>query len=329
MSRKHIVVVGVGSIGERHVRCFLETGRATVSVVDPNAKLRSDVARRYGNLMEFDEVELAIQASPDGAVICTPAHLHLPLALTFASSGISLLIEKPLSTSLEDVPKLIRVLEQKSVNVSVAYVLRNHPALAAMREALRSGRWGKPLQLVANAGQHFPTYRPAYRETYYSERATGGGAIQDALTHVINAGQWLVGPVTRVAADAAHQLLDGVTVEDTVHVLARHGEVLASYSLNQYQSPNESTITVVCTQGTLRFEYHHSRFRSMSAPDGPWQDETVAVERDTLFIRQANQFLDSIAGASPLCSITEAVDSLKTSLAILDAVDAQRWIDVK
>ena len=51
--------------------------------------------------------------------------------------------------------------------------------------------------------------------------------------------------VERVVADAAHQVLEGVTVEDTVHLLARHGSVMASYSLNQHQAPNEITITVV------------------------------------------------------------------------------------
>ena len=54
----------------------------------------------------------------------------------------------------------------------------------------------------------------------------------------------------------AHRVLEGVTVENTVHVLTRHGNVLGSYSLNQYQSPNESTITVICDRGTVRWESH-------------------------------------------------------------------------
>ncbi len=65
----------------------------------------------------------------------------------------------------------------------VAYPYRAHPTLAAMRDAIASGRFGKPLEVVVVAGQHFPTYRPAYRDIYYRDRATGGGAIQDALTH--------------------------------------------------------------------------------------------------------------------------------------------------
>ena len=63
--------------------------------------------------------------------------------------------------------------------------------LAAMREAIHEGRFGRPVQLTLVAGQHFPTYRPTYRDTYYKDRAAGGGAVQDALTHHLNAVEWL------------------------------------------------------------------------------------------------------------------------------------------
>ena len=122
--------------------------------------------------------------------------------------------------------------EQRRATVAVAYVYRSFPALAAMRGALIGGRLGRPVELVAVGGQHFPTYRPAYRQTYYADRATGGGAIQDALTHVLNLGEWLLGPIDRVVADAAHQLLPDVEVEDTVHLLARHGDVPAGEKIS-------------------------------------------------------------------------------------------------
>ncbi|MEZ6074121.1 MAG: hypothetical protein R3C56_00170 [Pirellulaceae bacterium] len=49
---------------------------------------------------------------------------------------------------------------------------------------LRSGEYGRPLEFIVYGGQHFPTYRPAYRDTYYRSHDAGGGAIQDALTHL-------------------------------------------------------------------------------------------------------------------------------------------------
>ncbi len=76
------------------------------------------------------------------------------------------------------------------------------------------------------------------------------------MTHIMNAGQWLVGPMNQLVADAAHQVLEGVEVEDTVHVLARQGGLMASYSLNQHQTPGEINITVVCEKGTCRCELY-------------------------------------------------------------------------
>lgn len=326
-----VLVIGVGSIGERHVRCLQRSGRAEVAICEVNAELRKAVADRYGLGQSYAELGEALQRGYDAAVICTPAHLHVEMATQLAARGIHLLIEKPLSTKLAGVEELDELVQRNKILAAVAYVYRAHPALAAMRQAIRSGRFGRPVQLVTQGGQHFPTYRPAYREIYYTDRATGGGAIQDALTHVINSAQWLIGPIDCVAADAAHQVLAGVQVEDTVHVIARHGPVLASYSLNQYQAPNEGSITVVCEAGTARFEIHQQRWRWMTEPGGQWHDEPAGpLERDDLFVLQSNQFLDVLEGsAEPLCSLQEGIQTLRVNLAILSAVELKQWIHTR
>ncbi len=151
--------------------------------------------------------------------------------------------------------------------------------------------------------------------------------MQDALTHTINLGQWIAGKIDRVVADLAHQVLEGVDVEDTAHVLARHGDLLATYGLNQHQSPNESTIQVVCERGTARFESHLSRWRSMRKPGGEWEDHQFPpMERDTPFINQADAFLDSLEGkASPLCTLEEGIDTLQVNLAILESARHNCW----
>lgn len=325
----HVVVIGVGSIGERHVRCFQGTDRCQVSLVEINPTLRQSVADRYG-VPAFDSLEAALTTQPTAAVIAVPAHLHLPIARQLAEAGVHLLIEKPLSTSLQGVRELSELVNQRQLVCGVAYVYRSHPILGAMRDAIASGRFGQPVELVAVCGQHFPTYRPAYREIYYKDRATGGGAIQDALTHILNAGQWLVGPMTKLVADAEHQLLPGVAVEDTVHILARHGQVQASYALNQHQAPNEVTITVVCERGTVRFEGHENRWRWLQTPGEPWQEERFPpLERDTLFIEQAGYFLDALVGKRPVtCSLDEGAATLRANLAALASCASGQWISL-
>lgn len=328
MKSKSVLVIGAGSIGLRHLRCFRSTGRTHVAFCEVNPTLRSQVAQEHQIDRHYADLEVALAVDHfDAAVIATPANFHVPMAIRLAEANVHMLIEKPLSTSEEGIDALQRTLQGRGLVAAVAYVHRANPVLHAMKEAIASGRFGRPLEVVANSAQHFPTYRPAYRDTYYRDRATGGGAIQDALTHLLNAAEWLVGPIDRLVADAAHQMLEGVTVEDTVHVLARHGDVLGSYSLNQYQAPNELTITVVCERGTVRFEYYKMRWRWMLKPDEPWHDEPhEPLARDTLFVNQANAFLDAVEGKrAPLCTIGEAVRTLRCNLAALKSLTSEKW----
>ena len=94
-----MLVIGTGSIGERHVRCFLNTGRATIGICEIHDKVRDEVAAKYEVCASFSALEDALKTSWDMAVIATPAHTHIPIALKLAKAGINLLIEKPLSTS--------------------------------------------------------------------------------------------------------------------------------------------------------------------------------------------------------------------------------------
>ncbi len=329
MQTKHrVLVIGVGSIGERHVRCFLRTGRAEVGVTEPNPATRDAVAERHPLCGAYASLDEALTSEWDSAVVATPAHTHIGVGRTLAASNIGALIEKPLSVSPDGVEALATEAQARGLPMGVAYIHRAHPALAAMREAVISGRFGRPLHVTVQAGQHFPTHRPAYASTYYRDHASGGGAIQDALTHLINAAEWLVGPVTGLAADAAHQRLPNVTVEDTVNLIARHGDTPASYSLNQHQAPNETHLAVVCEDRTMAYEPTRHRWRWCGQPDAAWSVEpTVFKERDDWFTQQANAWLDVLEGKQrPLCTIAEGAQTLRVNRAALASVrDGRAW----
>ena len=162
--QQHVLIVGVGSIGERHLRCFQATGRARVSFVEINDALRTTIAQRY-DARGFADLDSALAAQVDAAVVATPANQHVDIATKLAAAGLHVLIEKPLDIRVDGVKRLAEVARQRGVLVAVAYVYRCFPALVAMREATLSGRFGRPVELVVVCGQHFPTYRPAYRDT--------------------------------------------------------------------------------------------------------------------------------------------------------------------
>lgn len=326
-----ILIIGAGSIGERHLRCMQATGRAECGICEPADARRAEIADRYKPAGAYGSLDEALGDSWRAAIIAAPAQTHIPIARQVIAAGLDAYIEKPLAVTDEGVDELAAEAEAAGRTIDLAYVYRAHPAIVAMRQALAEGQIGPARQLVAVCGQDFAFYRPGYASTYYADRATGGGAVQDALTHVVNACEWLIGPVTAVAADAAHRGVPGVTVEDTVHVLARHGEVPASYTLNQYQSPNEISITVVGQTGTARMELHNSRFGIHRDPQGAWQwQEYPLADRDDWFTRQENHFCDVLEGkATPLCPLAEARGTLHVNQAILaSALEARPLTEV-
>jgi predicted dehydrogenase len=206
-------------------------------------------------------------------------------------------------------------------------VLHLYPFLVQARDFLRSGELGAVKHVTSTGGQNFPRMRPAhtvhYSQTYYRDRLTGGGAIQDALTHTANWVESVIGPADSVFCDCAHQVLAQVTVEDTVNISARHGDVLVSHALNQFQAPNESTLQFNTAAGSVRIELHRQRWGVFRDGDTDWTwHEAPVPERDAHFIAQANSFLDQIEGQpSRLCTLPAAVQTLRFNLAALASAD--------
>ncbi len=314
-----VLIIGCGSIGERHLRCFQRTGRAEPTACEVNPSVLQRIRDQY-QVAGFASLDDALASTKfDAAVVCTPADTHIPVAIKLIQQGMHVLIEKPLSTSLDQVDALKAAIAASGKFCGVGYTYHFMPGLQKMREALRSGRFGKPLQVVVTAGQHFPTFRPAYREIYYARHEAGGGAIQDLLTHFANAIEWIVGPMTRVYCQAAHQMLEGVTVEDTVCLTANSGDVLVSCSVNQFQPPNESIYQINCEHGSLKYELHEQRWAEWPRGAETWQFHAAPIkERDDIFVAQASAFLDGMTGKpTDLCTVDEAAQTLKVNLANL------------
>jgi len=302
-----------------------------VSGCDSNQSLLSHISEEYDVPVYADLATALATDLFDAAVICTPAQSHLSVARLCLEKNMHLLIEKPLSTTLNATDWLTKAVHNAGVYVAVAYVYHSIPCIVKAKEYLDQQSIGKPLQVTVTAGQHFPDFRPQYRTIYYNDRATGGGAIQDALTHHFNCVEWLIGqPTTRIFCDAAHLALEGVNVEDTVVATARNGKTVVSYALNQFQRPNETIITIHCANGSVKIELHNHRWMVLSERAVNWQihDEPLS-DRDDMFVAQANAFLDGCEGkGSNLCTIEEAIHTLKVNLAAIRSADTGLAVEI-
>jgi predicted dehydrogenase len=315
-----ILIIGGGSIGERHLRCFQGIG-CTVALCESNAARRQEIAERYKVQRTFESVEAAARETWYGVVIATPANLHADHAAALAGSTEAMLIEKPLCTRSEDIGRLRTISQGKLIQV--AYVLRHHPATQHVRALLAEGVIGKPHEVTVVAGQHFPTYRPAYRDIYYKNHATGGGAVQDAATHLFDLVQHLAGPLDWIFCDYAHQELADVEVEDTVHLIGRScgDRVLVSLALNQFMAPNETHLQINGAKGSLAIRFHEARAGMFMRGDAAWTwTEPLVTERDDLFRAQAQNFISAVVKQDHcLCKLDDGVRALAVNLAALES----------
>jgi predicted dehydrogenase len=319
-----ILIVGGGSIGERHLRCFQQIG-CDVALCDTSDVRRQEIAERYHLRRSYAAIDEAVKEPWHGIVICTPAHLHVEHTAALASATSAFMIEKPLCTKVEEVERLRAATADKVVQV--AYVLRHHPAVQRVRSMLADGEIGTLHQVTVVAGQHFPTFRPAYRDIYYARRELGGGAVQDAATHLFDLIQHLAGPLDWIFCDYAHQELPGVEVEDTVHLLGRSGRVLVSLALNQFMAPNETHLQLNGSRGSLAIRLHEHKAGillhgdELLPGDKDWTwTEPLVTERDDLFRAQAESFLAAATGQHPpLCSLDDGARALRINLAALES----------
>ncbi len=318
--KHHILILGAGSIGQRHLQCFMQTGLCQVSICDSNADLVADIGKKHG-VAAYTDLDEALATGVTAVVICTPAQTHIPLGIRCLEAGCHILMEKPLAVTEDRLDELQDKLADSDRVFHMAYVHRNHPCVRRAYSFIQENDLGPLGNILYHGGQHFPTFRPAYREIYYNNHATGGGAIQDCLTHFFDLMQHLAGPITEISCLASHRILPGVEVEDTVTAIARHGDALATYSLNQFQAPNENTIQLNFERGSVLIEIHRQRWAYYLHGKDEWvYEETPLRDRNHLFQLQAETFIRALHGDSTwLGDLASGIHNLKVNRAALES----------
>lgn len=317
-----VLIIGCGSIGERHLRNFQATGRCHVIACDNRPAILAAMAEKHGAATTDDWNAALANPAVTAVVVATPAPTHVPIATNVLQSGRHCLIEKPLALNLDGMAELQAAVAASGKVCRIAYVQHSRPEVRAAKAFLDSGTFGPVRAGTIITGQNFPSFRPAYREIYYNSHAQGGGAIQDAITHMLNLTEWITGPTTSVICDAGHQVLEGVEVEDTVSVITRNraGAIL-TYTLNQFQAPNEACLQFNCAGGSVRIEFHHGRWGRMALGETEWTWETFPpLGRDGPFTIQANDFLDAMEGKPDLlATLDDGIQAVKFNLACFKA----------
>ena len=96
MDKRHILVLGAGSVGKRHLNNFAELG-CILSAMDPREDRLNEASKEVNLEMSFSNLEDALESvhSFDGVVIGSPPKFHVQQCVEFAKKGIPMLLEKP------------------------------------------------------------------------------------------------------------------------------------------------------------------------------------------------------------------------------------------
>ena len=333
---KKILIVGGGGIGERHVRCFLKTGRCVVSVCDTRAQRLNELQERYDidkTYANFNDVDLT---AFDAVVVCVPANLHVAMSRRVLEAGAHLLCEKPLGISMDGVEELIKLAEKSGSVAGVAFVRRHIPHQEELRRIAAEGEIGEVKMITIVGGQHYPKYRPDYKDIYYAKPEMGGGAMIDIMGHYVNYLEWILGEESEVACLYDNLVLDTKDVEDSVLMVLRYRQgPMATVSVNQFQFDDFELVEVAGTKGSARLHQkiislHPRRWETAigicKGIEENWEEKRFPQqERDLGYIRQADHFLDAREGGCRVRStLRDGAQALKVCLLARESYDKKK-----
>jgi predicted dehydrogenase len=316
------MIAGLGSIGRRHLKNLIALGGQDILLYRSGKSTLPD--DDLAGLASETSIEAALAHRPDAVIVSNPTALHLDVAIPAAAAGCHLLLEKPISHTMERVGELQAAVDEGGGSVLVGYQFRFHPGLRMVKEWLEEERIGKPIGAQAHWGEYLPSWHPweDYR-TSYSARADLGGGVVLTLCHPFDYLRWLLGDVDRVSAMTSNAGDLGLDVEDTANVLLHfESGALGGVHLDYYQQPATHTLEILGEQGTIRWDNNDGAARIYRVERQDWEMvfPPDGFERNDLFLAEMSHFLQVVQGeAEPICDLQDGIRSLQIALAALQS----------
>ncbi len=146
---KKIAVVGAGSWGKNHIRTLAELG-CLGGVIDADKNKLDELSIKYKGVKLYSDLKDAFKFNFDGFIVATPSETHYEIGKKIIQEGFHLLIEKPLCLYPKQAEDLVKLANDKNVNLMVGHVLLFHPAIQKIKEILYSGLIGDLQYVYSN-----------------------------------------------------------------------------------------------------------------------------------------------------------------------------------
>lgn len=140
MSALRTAVIGVGYLGKFHADKYAQSeGSELVAVVDADPARVSEVAGLLGT-QPLDDYR-ALEGKVDAVSIVVPTKAHFDVAEYFLTRGVHVLLEKPMTATLDEAKKLNLLASEKGVVLQIGFLERFNPVYSALRSNLTTPRF--------------------------------------------------------------------------------------------------------------------------------------------------------------------------------------------
>jgi predicted dehydrogenase len=337
-----ILMIGLGSIGQRHVRNLRQLLGADLELIAHRVRRIShvitpgmgvdalrDVEFEY-DIRVYMDLDEALGQRPAAVFICNPNSMHVATAIACLKANCDLFIEKPVATSLDGVHELLSLAEGefKDRIIMVGYQLRFHPCLKKLSEVIASGALGTLLAVRCVTGEYMPNWHPYedYREAYAAKSEMGGGVILSQI-HETDYLYSLFGLPKSVFALGGHWSELEISSEDTASILMEGttsaGRTLPIHLHQDFlQSPQMKQCEVIGDRGKAVMDLVAVTV-SVYGRDNPTPavHEFPGFERNHLFLDQTSHFLDCIRNRHrPIVDLRDGLESVRIALAAKQSI---------
>lgn len=321
-------MIGAGLIGARHIKAVQDHPDCALAGVVDRLPVDGIAAPVFTNIAD-------VNVPVDGAIIATPTGLHAEHGQMAAECGWHMLIEKPVTATLNEAATLSAAARKHNVRCLVGHHRRYHPSIDVLRDAITSGKIGTPITstLIWAMRKHGGYFDADWRRT-------GGSPVMINLVHDIDLLRFVFGEVTDIAALGSDRQRRGGRIESGGAILRFENGLCATISFadttpspwgfeaGTAENPNiaatgQDMWWITGTQGGIAFP-SLTLWGGAKDWSQPAQPTVLSADKTTPLMAQLSHFADVIAGtAKPTIDVDDAAQTLKITRDIEDLLSRQ------
>ncbi len=228
-------------------------GTAITAIASLHLEHAQQAAAPYGCFATARWQDVVGRADVDAVVICTPPHVHAPIALAAIAAGKHVLCEKPLTRTVAEAGAVVQAADRAGVTLKCGFNHRHHPAIWEAKRLLDRGEIGRP---TFGRCRYGICGRPGYEKEWRADpQQAAGGQFVEQGTHAIDLFRWFLGEITEVACMTGIRYFDQQALDDNGMALLRAaGGAMASLHASLTQWKNQFSFEVFGTDGYVMVE---------------------------------------------------------------------------